>query len=102
MSGRRDSGDSGGMQAEAPPTLTFAASLYLPHGGQGVGQQVGQAAVQVNGGQAALEALAGVDQLGQVAVHLLGDATDVQVAWRGGATEMGNKVTGQDWYSSVF
>lgn len=70
------------MQAEAPPTLTFAASLHLPHGGQGVGLQVGQAAVQVDGGQAALEALAGVDQLGQVAVHLLGDAADVEVAWR--------------------
>lgn len=68
------------MQEVAPPTLTFAASLHLPHGGQGVGQQVGQAAVQVDGGQAALEALAGVDQLGKVAVHLLRNTTDVQVA----------------------
>lgn len=63
--------------------LTFAASLHLSHGCQGVGQKVREAAVQIDRCQATLEALAGVDQLGQVSVHLFGDAPDVQVTWWG-------------------
>ena len=39
--------------------LTSTAALHLPHLVESVGQQVGQAAVEVDGGQAALVALAG-------------------------------------------
>lgn len=59
--------------------LTFTASLYLTHGGQGVGQKVREAAVQIDRGEATLKALPRVDQLRQVSVHLLGHAPDVKV-----------------------
>lgn len=62
--------------------LTFTASLHLSHGCQGVRQKVGQTAVQIDRCKATLESLAGVDQLREVAVHLFGDAPDVQVTWR--------------------
>lgn len=59
--------------------LTFTAPLHLAHHGQRVGQKVRQASVEVHRRQAALEALFGVHQLGQVFVHVLGYASNVQV-----------------------
>ena len=59
---------------------TFTSPLDLTHAVQGVGHQVGQASVQVHGGQAALEALLGVHQFGQLFEHLLRHAADVKVA----------------------
>lgn len=56
------------------PTLqticTFTATLNLPTAEQGIVDEVWQAAVEVNWGQAALEALPGDHELGEVLVHV--------------------------------
>lgn len=59
--------------------LTFAAALHLPDLVEGVGQQVGQPAVQVNRSQAALVSFPRCDQPGQAAVHALPYAAHVQL-----------------------
>ena len=61
--------------------LTVAASLHLSHAVEGVRDQVGQSPVEVHRGQAALVAVPGRDQLGQVAVHGLDHPTDIQLSW---------------------
>lgn len=59
--------------------LTFTAPLDGAHAGQGVRQEVGEPSVQVHRCQAALKALLGMDQLGQLLIHLLGNTSDVQI-----------------------
>lgn len=64
------------------PTLTIAASFHLAHPVEGICDQVGESPVQVHGGQAALVPVPGCYQLGQIAVHVLCHATDVQLPCR--------------------
>lgn len=61
---------------------TFATALDLPAAEKGVVDEVRQPAVEVDGGQAALEALPGDHQLGEVLVHVGAQASYEQVAWR--------------------
>lgn len=61
---------------------TFAAALDLPAAEKGIVDEVWQAAVEVNGGQAALEALPGDHELGEVLVHVGAQTSDEQVACR--------------------
>ena len=58
---------------------TFTTALHLPAAEQGVVDEVGQAPVEVHGGQAALEALAGDHQLGKTLVHVGAQAPDEQI-----------------------
>lgn len=62
--------------------LTFAAALHLADLVEGVGQQVGQPAVQVNGSQAAFVSFPRCDQPGQAAVHALPHTAHVQLTCR--------------------
>lgn len=77
-------------EVEGPPRAgvgrgcTFASSLDLPAAEQRVIDQVWQPAVQVHGGQTALEAFPGSHQLGQVAIHAGSKASNVQVSWKSG------------------
>ena len=60
---------------------TFTAALNLPAAEERVVDEVRQAAVEVEGGQAALEALPRNDQLREVLVHVGSETSDKQVAW---------------------
>lgn len=62
--------------------LTIAASFHLTHPVEGICNQVRESPVQVHGGQAALVPVPGCYQLGQIAVHVLCHATDVQLPWK--------------------
>lgn len=64
---------------------TFTTSLHLTHRCQGVGQKIREPPVQVNCCQTTLKSLTGVDQLGQLSVHLFGNTPDVQITCK--ATE---------------
>lgn len=61
---------------------TFTPALDLPAAEKGVINEVRQSAVEVNGGQAALEALPGDHELGEVLVHVGSQASNEQVTWR--------------------
>lgn len=61
------------------PRLTIAASFHLAHPVEGICDQVGESPIQVHGGQTALVPIPGCNQLGQIAVHVLYHATDVQL-----------------------
>lgn len=65
------------------PTLTITAPLHLPDAVQGVRDEVWEAAVEVHRSQAALKAIPRGHQLGQVAEHILAQATDVQLPCKG-------------------
>lgn len=65
------------------PPLTITASLHLPDAVQGVSDEVWEASVEVHGSQAALKAIPRGHQLGQVAEHILAQATDVQLPCKG-------------------
>lgn len=69
--------------APSCPTLTITASLHLPDAVQGVSDEVWEASVEVHGSQAALKAIPRGHQLGQVAEHILAQATDVQLPCKG-------------------
>lgn len=60
---------------------TFTATLNLPAAEKRVVDEVWQAAVEVDGGQAALEALPRNDQLREVLVHVGSETSDKQVTW---------------------
>lgn len=59
--------------------LTIAASFHLAHPVEGICDQVGESPIQVHGGQTTLVPVPGCNQLGQIAVHVLYHATDVQL-----------------------
>lgn len=61
------------------PPLTIAASFHLAHPVEGIRDQVGESPIKVHGGQTALVPIPGCNQLGQIAVHILYHATDVQL-----------------------
>lgn len=61
------------------PPLTIAASFHLAHPVEGIRDQVGESPIKVHGGQTALVPIPGCNQLGQIAVHVLYHATDVQL-----------------------
>lgn len=65
------------------PTLTITAPLHLPDAVQGVSNEVWEAPVEVHGSQAALKAIPRGHQLGQVAEHILAQATDIQLPCKG-------------------
>lgn len=69
------------------PTLTITAPLHLPDAVQGVRDEVREAPVEVHRGQAALEAIPGGYQLGQVAEHVLAQTTNVQLPCKGRGSE---------------
>lgn len=78
---------------------TVAASFHLPHLVEGIRDQVRESPVQVHRGQAALVPVPGCDQFGQIAVHALRHATDVQLSCKTHtkkAVRDGNK---QKWYT---
>lgn len=60
-------------------SYTFAATPDLPAAEQGVVDEVRQPTVEVDRGQAALEALPGHHQLREVLVHVGAQASDEQV-----------------------
>lgn len=60
---------------------TFTPALDLPAAEKSVVDEVRQSAVEVDGGQAALETLPGDHQLGEVLVHVGSQASYEQVAW---------------------
>lgn len=61
---------------------TFTATLNLPAAKKGIADEVRQAAVQVDRGQAALKALPGNHQLGEVLVHVGSQTSNEQITWR--------------------
>lgn len=65
---------------DCSPWLTIAASFHLTHPVEGICDQVGESPIQVHGGQTALVPVPGCDQFGQIAVHVLDHATDVQLS----------------------
>lgn len=80
--------------------LTVASALDLAAAEQRVVDEVRQAAVEVHGGQAALEALAGHHQLGQVLVHVGPKASHKQITCRrgtGGTEEERERSMTQGW-----
>lgn len=61
------------------PTLTITAPLHLPDAVQGISDEVWEAPIEVHRGQASLKAIPRGHQLGQVAKHILAQATNVQL-----------------------
>lgn len=61
---------------------TFTATLNLPAAEKGIIDEVWQAAIEVNWGQAALEAFPRNHQLREVLVHVGSQTSDEQVTWR--------------------
>lgn len=70
------------LQLSEKEGCTFTAALNLSAPMQGIVDEVRQAPVQVHGCQAALKAIPGGHQLGEVAVHALGQASHVEVPWK--------------------
>lgn len=64
------------------PLLTIAASFHLAHPVEGICDQVGESPIEVYGGQTALVPVPGCNQFGQIAVHVLYHATDVQLSYK--------------------
>lgn len=71
------------MQPEAG-SRTIAASLHLTHPVEGICNQVGESPIQVHRGQTPLVPVPGCNQLGQITVHALRHATDVQLSCKKG------------------
>lgn len=61
---------------------TFTATLNLAAAKKGIADEVWQAAVQVNRGQAALKALPGNHQFREVLVHVGSQTSNKQISWR--------------------